>query len=370
MQTTRVTSDALSVGRALDLGYTLPVAWYTDAAIFAVEQERIFRRCWQYVGLQEQVAKSGDYFTCLVGEVPVIVTRDDAGAVRAFINVCRHRGSQLVNQECGHCTVFQCAYHAWSYNLDGSLRAAPGMRDEPGFDRDQFPLFAAQAETWGPFIFVNLDSAAPPLTSVLAELPALVERTGAPLMEIKRRVRRVYDIEANWKVVVDNYLECYHCPVAHPGFTQLIDVRDYTIREYDYFSTQTGPLKESQELYDASGGVTDGFYAFVWPNFTLNIYPGPGNVSLNLFLPLGPNRTRAIFEYCFVDAVGEQEETDFVAFIEQVQREDIVLCESVQRGLRTGYLQQGKLMLRQERALQHFQRLVSQFLGDDPACTA
>ena len=95
-------------------------------------------------------------------------------------------------------------------------------------------------------------------------------------------------IEANWKVVVDNYLECYHCPVAHPGFTQLIDLNNYTIREYEYFSTQTGPAEGfAPGLYDASGGVADGFYAFLWPNFTVNIYPGPGNVSLNLFLPLG-----------------------------------------------------------------------------------
>lgn len=365
--TVGIVNETTPVGESLAQGYTLPIRWYTDPVIYAAEERQVFRRCWQYVGLQEQIAEPGDYFTCLVGAVPVIITRDESGMIRAFVNVCRHRGSQLVNQECGHRTVFQCAYHAWSYNLDGSLRAAPGMRDEPGFDRAQFPLFAARAETWGPFIFVNLDPTAPPLTSVLGALPELVARTGVPLTEIKRRVLKVYDIAANWKVVVDNYLECYHCPVAHPGFTQLIDVKDYTIREYDYFSTQTGPLKESQELYDATGGVTDGFYAFLWPNFTLNIYPGPGNVSLNLFLPLAPNRTRAIFEYCFVDAVGAPEEQDFVAFIEQVQHEDIVLCESVQRGLTTGFLGHGKLMLRQERALQHFQRLVHQFLGHDPA---
>ncbi len=363
----RVAPEATSVGAALAQGATLPATWYTDPAIFAIEQERIFRRCWQYVGLLEQVPRPGDYFTCYAGMAPLIVARDDAGVLRAFVNVCRHRGHQVATAENGHCSVFQCPYHAWSYNLDGTLRGAPGMRDEPGFDRDQFPLIQAQVDTWGPFVFVNLDPAAPPLSTVLGELPEFVARTGVPLREIKRRARREYIIEANWKVVVDNYLECYHCPVAHPGFTQLIDLNNYTIREYEYFSTQTGPQKDSAGLYDASGGVTDGFYAFLWPNFTVNIYPGPGNVSLNLFLPLGPGRTRAIYEYCFVDAVGEQEERDFVDFVQQVQMEDISLCESVQRGLSTGYFQQGKLMLRQERALQHFQRLSYQFLGDNPA---
>jgi choline monooxygenase len=180
---------------------------------------------------------------------------------------------------------------------------------------------------------------------------------------VKRRVRRVYDISANWKVVIDNYLECYHCPVAHPGFTQLIDLADYRFTEYEFFSTQGGPLRKSDTdpLYNTSGEVQDGFYAYLWPNFTLNIYPGKGNLSLNLFLPLAVDRTRAIFEYCFVDEVGKDEEEDFVRFIEQVQIEDIALCESVQRGLATGYYDQGKLMLRQESSLRHFQKLVYRF---------
>jgi choline monooxygenase len=357
------------LGASLEEGYTLPAAWYTAPEHFRREQELIFRRTWQYAGLTEQVAQPGDFFTALVGTVPVIVTRDEAGELRCFVNVCRHRGSTLLAQECGHGKVIQCPYHAWTYGLDGQLRAAPGMRAEAGFDRAQFPLLAAQVATWGPFIFVNLDPDAAPLSAMLGELPALTAASGAPLGAIKRRVRSTYDIAANWKVVVDNYLECYHCPVAHPGFTQLIDIDNYTITEYEYFSTQGGALREEKQgnteaLYDTSGEVHDGFYAFLWPNFTLNVYPGQGNTSLNLFLPIAPDRTRAIFEYCFVEGVGEEEERDFVRFIEQVQVEDIVLCEAVQRGLSTGFFDQGKLMLRQERALQHFQRLVYRFSGE------
>ena len=193
MQTTaRVTDNAMPVGAALDRGATLPATWYTEPAVFAAEQERIFRRCWQYVGLLEQVSRPGEYFTCHAGTVPLIVARDDAGTLRAFVNVCRHRGHQVATAESGHCTVFQCPYHAWSYNLDGTLRGAPGMRDEPGFDRDQFPLIQAQADTWGPFVFVNLDAAAPPLSTVLGALPAFVAQTGVPLQEIKRRAARVH----------------------------------------------------------------------------------------------------------------------------------------------------------------------------------
>jgi choline monooxygenase len=250
------------------------------------------------------------------------------------------------------------------------------MNDEPAFNRDDFWLFPVSIDTWGPFIFVNPDAHARPLFETLGELPQLAAATGLDLSSVSRRVRRTYDIAANWKVVVDNYLECYHCPVAHPSFCDLIDVKDYVIREYNYFSTQTGALSESAKkgtsssgLYDVSGGagpaVTEGFYAYLWPNFTLNIYPGPGNVSLNLFIPLDVDRTLAVYDYCFVDAVSREEEANFVRFIDQVQEEDIVLCESVQRGLRSGYFNQGKLMLARESGLRHFQKLVYRQLTGD-----
>jgi phenylpropionate dioxygenase-like ring-hydroxylating dioxygenase large terminal subunit len=349
---------------SLRAGYTLPAEWYTDPAVFALERNRIFRRSWQYVGLTEQLANPGDFFTTRIGDVPLVLTRDQDGEMRAFVNVCRHRGSELVLAECGHRQTLQCHYHAWTYNLDGSLRAAPGSKDETDFDPSQFSLVSVPLETWGPLIFVSPDRNAEPLATVLGELPQLTVASGIRLNEIRRRVRRTYDIAANWKVVVDNYLECYHCPVAHKSFSDLIDVNNYTVTEYDHFSVQGGALRQSaqdgtaQGLYATSGEVTAGFYAYLWPNFTLNIYPGPGNVSLNLFLPVDVNRTLAIYEYCFVDEVGAEEQGDFARFIDQVQDEDVVLCESVQRGLSTGYFEQGRLMLRREKALRHFQQLV------------
>jgi choline monooxygenase len=349
---------------ALERGETLPAEWYTNRDLFRLEQKRIFRRTWQYVGLTERLAQPGDFFTCAIDNVPLVLTRDLGGHLRGFVNVCRHRGSQLVLAECGHRATLQCHYHAWTYNLDGTLRAAPGANQEPGFRKEDITLITVQVESWGPFLFVNLDPQAPPLRALLGELPALVQATGLPLDAITRRVRKTYEIKANWKVVVDNYLECYHCPIAHPAFSDLIDLDQYTIHEYEYFSTQTGPVSnaakagEAANLYAVGEGVQAGFYTFLWPNFTFNIYPGPGNVSLNLFVPLAVNKTLAVFEYCFVEAVSKSEEDDFVRFINQVQEEDIVLCESVQRGLSTGFFERGKLMLHREKALRHFQKLV------------
>jgi choline monooxygenase len=361
--------QAADIVAGLTQGYTLPTAWYIGADYFEREREAIFRRAWQYVGLAEQVAQPGDFFTTQLAGVPLVIVRDTTGTVRAFVNVCRHRGSVLVGQECGHRATLQCGYHAWTYRLDGTLHRAPGMADEADFPAADLSLIAARLEIWGPFLFVTLDPQAPPLRDFLGELPDLVAATGLDLGGIKRRVRRTLEIQANWKIVLDNYLECYHCPVAHPGFCDLIDVNDYHITEYEYFSTQTGSLKKSAKTgkgkhhYDASQGVADGFYAYLWPNFTLNIYPGPGNVSLNLFVPLAVDRTLAIYDYCFAGAVSADAASDFIHFIDQVQDEDTGLCESVQRGMQSGYFAQGRLMLTRERALQHFQRLVWRFVA-------
>ncbi|HEX9038341.1 MAG TPA: aromatic ring-hydroxylating dioxygenase subunit alpha [Ktedonobacterales bacterium] len=352
---------------SLRRGETLPAEWYTDPARFRAERARIFRHSWQFVGYDDQLPEGGSYLSARVGDTPLVITRDQDGALHAFVNVCRHRGSELVQAgqpESGRVKTLQCAYHAWTYNLDGTLRAAPGARDEPDFDPAAYPLFSVPVETWGPLLFVNLDPRAAPLAETLGALPQLAAEAGAPLAAMRRRASRSYDIAANWKVVVDNYLECYHCPVAHKGFTSLIDTNEYTTVEYDWFSVQVGAMKPSAQataspgLYAVEGEVKAGFYAWLWPTFTLNVYPGHGNVSINHFIPAAVDRTLVVKDYLFVDAVSAQEEADFIRFIEQVQVEDVTLCESVQRGLGTGYYDQGRLMMCQESALRHFQRLV------------
>lgn len=351
---------------SLEQGQTLPAQWYTDRNIYELEQQNIFGRSWQFVGLTEDVTRPGEFFTGRAANVPIVVVRDEDNTLRAFVNVCRHRGSRLVSEERGSRKSLQCRYHAWTYGLEGQLIAAPGSNLEPNFHKGDYRLFPVTLDTWGPFIFVNPRRQDSSLRAVLGELPQLVDRTAIQLDGLKRRQRRTYEIAANWKVVVDNYLECYHCPVAHPGFCDLIDVDQYEVSEYECFSTQTAPARSRSKRhpYPIGKGVSDGFYAYLWPNFTINIYPGPGNVSLNLFLPAGVDRTLAVFEYCFVDEVRDEEVESFAAFVDQVQREDTVLCESVQMGLTSGVFDQGRLMLSKERALRHFQKLVYQSIWE------
>jgi phenylpropionate dioxygenase-like ring-hydroxylating dioxygenase large terminal subunit len=330
--------------RAVKPAKALPSDWYVEPAMLDRELEHVFDLTWQYAGPAELVSEPGTFLTTKAGRVPIAVTRDDEG-LHAFVNVCRHRGAVVARERNGRRRSLQCHYHAWTYGLDGQLRAAPGTE---GLDLDDVALPRAAVDVWGPFVFVNPDPAAGPLGEALGELPAIVADSGLPLERIRPRRTASYEIEANWKLVADNYLECYHCPVAHPAFSKAFDVDDYTLTEYPTFSVQRTPGREQ-------GG---GLYAFLWPNFTLNVYPGPGNVSLNLFVPLASDRTLALYEYFLADEVSDAEADEFVAFVDQVQREDTELCESVQRGLRSGRLESGLLVPRREDGVRHFQNLV------------
>ena len=364
-----------AIRASLDRGYTLPAEWYTRDDVFALEQERIFHRCWQYVGYAEQVAKAGNFITCALGNVPVVVVRDGEGALRAFANVCRHRGSTLVLEAAGSRKTIQCHYHGWTWNLDGSLRAAPRCNEQPEFDMGEFPLVSLKVESWGPLLFVNPDPAAAPLGATLGELPEIVAATGLDLAALRHRQRSDYDIAANWKVVVENYNECYHCPIAHPSFADLFDMETYkVVTEYEYFSIQRGSVTDSFRegtktgYFDAreavlDAGIRDGLSAFIWPAITLDITPGPANLVVGAVIPVGPHRTLQVFDAFYADGVDDAQVEGMRAFGQQVQSEDIVLCESVQRGLRSGFYHQGKLMATRENGIQHFQRLVHRTLS-------
>src|SRR5438105_3462423 len=201
---------------------SLPWSWYADEAVLRTEQERIFRRAWQYAGHLGQVVEPGSYFTASAGLVPVVVTRDREGDLHAFANVCRHRGFEVVKGG-GRRETLQCGYHAWTYGLDGRLRAAPRADREAGFERDELSLVPVGVETWGPFVFVNPDLEAPPLRETLGDLPELVASAGLDVETLRFHHRGESELRANWKIVCENFLECYHCAVAHPGFSAMVD---------------------------------------------------------------------------------------------------------------------------------------------------
>jgi choline monooxygenase len=340
-----------AVAAGLEAGHSLPAAWYAEPAQLAREQERIFRRSWQYAGRAEQVAAPGSYLTAQAGPVPLAVVRDRDGVLRALVNVCRHRGHPVLDGA-GTCSSLQCPYHAWTYDLDGALRKIP--RGE-GLDPAGLGLLPASVAIWGPFVFVHPDPAAPPLADTLGTLPAVLARCGLDLDRVAFRRRVPWTLDANWKVSVENYLECYHCAVAHPGLSRAIDVSagNYVLETHPTFSVQSGAPRTAVQ-----GDVTAAQFHWLWPNVTLNVKPGPHNVSLDVWLPDGAGRTVGSTDYFFDPAVPDDEAEEMIAFSLQTGLEDTALVEAVQRGMASGAVATGRLMPESERLVAHFQALV------------
>jgi phenylpropionate dioxygenase-like ring-hydroxylating dioxygenase large terminal subunit len=367
-----VIDQAAELREALAAGATLPADWYSDPSVLRREHETIFKSSWQYAGHTGQVAEPGDWFTGFAGAIPVVVTRDQAGSLNAFVNVCRHRG-HVVAEGAGHRETLQCPYHAWTYGLDGSLRAAPRSEREPDFDADSFSLLPVQVDSWGPLLFVNPDLSAPSLVDALGDLPGHVEASGLDIGRLRFRERREWQIDANWKIAIENFLECYHCPVAHPGFSKVIDVDPdaYVLEWSGLVSSQFGTPKpaalagDGKAPYDARGEIAQAQYHLLWPNSTINVEAGPGNLSADLTRPAGAGRSVGQTDYFFYEDVSDESARAMMDFATQVGLEDSGLVESVQRGLDSGMVKQGRLLLSSEHLIQHFQRLVFEAVSGD-----
>jgi phenylpropionate dioxygenase-like ring-hydroxylating dioxygenase large terminal subunit len=324
---------------------TTPWAWYRDPAVLEREEDAIFRRSWQYVGvLGEHNVVPG-----WAGRVPVVVVRDDAAQERAFVNVCRHRGSVVV-EEAGSRMTLQCGYHAWTYGLDGSLRSAP--RAEELGDRSELGLAEIRLGAWGPFRFVNIDGEAPPLDEILGEVPQMLAAGGIDVDALAFHHRVDWELAANWKIATENFLECYHCAVAHPGFSSMVETGpdEYRLEARPWHLSQFGRLK------DPSGApLPEGQFHLLWPNTGINVFPGRPNLSIGPILPLAPDRTRRVLDYFFAPEEDEAWIAEFLEFDDQVGREDTRLIESVQRGAGSGALESGRLLPESEQLVAAFQ---------------
>jgi len=345
---------------------TLPYSWYVDPEILRREQERIFRSAWQYAGHTGQLPQPGSFFTARAGRAPVVVTQARDGELRAFFNVCRHRGFPVAEGE-GRRETLQCPYHAWTYGLDGCLRAAPRSEEEQEFPRDELGLVPVAVGTWGPFVFVNAGPDPEPLADALGSMPAQVAELGLDVASLVHHHRWQTELEANWKVVCENFLECYHCQVAHPGFSEVIDVsaEAYALDAGGRLSSQYGPVRASARgKIDLAGELERSQFHFLWPNLLVNIFPGRPNISIGPVTPLAPDRTHRFLDYFFGPGVDEAWIADLTAFDDQVGVEDRVLVESVQRGVASGALERGVLMGSSEQLIGHFQALTAAALAD------
>jgi choline monooxygenase len=341
---------------------TIPARWYLDPRFLDLEKARVFGRSWQAVGHASQVAEPGSYLACKVADEPVVIARAKDGVLRGFSNVCRHRAA-IVAEGCGRAASLRCPYHAWTYGLDGRLLSQPEFEGVEGCDKSAMGLPEYRVETWGPYLFVNLGRATPALAEVLGDIPREAAQLGCDFSKLQFSQRRDYVLECNWKVYVDNYLEGYHLPAAHPGLFRELDYQKYRVDTFRYYSSQYAPIRarsaaEGRRRYDYGQEGPNALYYWVFPNFMLNIYPD--NMSANIIVPLGPEKTLTIFEW-FAYSGGIAEET--VAFSDEIQQEDIKVCESVQRGLASRSYTAGRFSVKRENGVHHFHLLLHEFLS-------
>jgi choline monooxygenase len=343
---------------------TLPAIAYTDPAILAAEQERIFRRCWEPVGNAVDVALPGSFLTAEVAGAPIVVTRDAGGVLRGFFNVCRHRAGPVATGK-GARKSLTCRYHGWTYALDGRLVTTPELGDVKDFDRGCHGLRPVRVETWGPLVFACLDEAAPPLLAILGGIPG--ETATHDLAAMKPVARREYEVACNWKVYVDNFLEGYHLPTVHPGLFRELDYGKYRVETFAGYSSQIAPIrpaggdapKDKDRYYTPDDGELAALYYWVFPGWMLNIYPD--NMSLNVVLPRGPDRCVTVFEWFRKDpdAPGAADAiARTIEFSHGIQVEDIAICEVVQKGLASGAYERGRFSMLRENGVHHFQSLV------------
>jgi choline monooxygenase len=362
------------------------------------------------------VAEPGTYFACEIAGEPVTVARAKDNVLRAFSNVCRHRASIIVDPAdvSRKGATLRCPYHNWTYALDGRLIACPEFEGVLDWDTSSVVLPQFRVEIWGPHVFVNQDANAPALADVFGDIPQEVAKVGCAVDQLQFSERRDYIVECNWKVYIDNYLEGYHLPAAHPGLMRELEYPQYRVDTYRYYSSHFAPIKPPRNTahnavgressfvaedapravrsdarntahnaagressfvaedapravrpdarsetrrYEAEG--LNALYYWIFPNYMLNVYPD--NLSTNIIIPMGPDRTLTIFEW--FGYPGSQVKPETVAFSEEIQQEDIRLCENVQKGLRSRTYDTGRFSVKRENGVHHFHLLLNEFLS-------
>jgi choline monooxygenase len=350
----------------LEQARTIPSLWYSDPEVYAAECRAVFGGTWQAVGRADQVAEPGQFLTADVAGEPVVVVRGDDGVLRAFANVCRHRAACVVPQAEGRASRLRCRYHGWTYDLAGRLRGTPEFDGVADFRREDNGLPALAVDVWGPLAWVHLVPSPEPLRPFLAPLP---DRAAALGLEALRFVaRREYRLACNWKVFVDNYLDGgYHVNTVHPGLAGVLDYTHYRTEVAGNTSVQSSPLTKSGDaaLDQVRAGDTASYW-WVFPNLMLNAYRGV--MDTNLVLPLGPDACRVVIDFYFADTEGPAAQAFIDRSIEvghQIQREDVAICEEVQRGLGSRSFDTGRFSVKREAAGYHFHRLLARRLRAD-----
>ncbi|WP_131102683.1 aromatic ring-hydroxylating oxygenase subunit alpha [Streptomonospora litoralis] len=374
-----------AAGPASGLLSTLPGHYYTDPALFAREQERIFEAGWFCAVRSADLARPGAFRTVSVGRESVLVTRNRSGDVRAFLNVCRHRGARLCTAETGEVRrSLQCPYHAWTYDLDGRLVAAPNMADMADVRREDRGLIGVHVREWLGYVWVCLAPEPPSFEATVQEAvtrrlgdAAAVERYGAADLALGRRIS--YDVAANWKLVIENFMECYHCGTIHPELTDVLPefADGYAAQYYvghgaEFGAEVAGFTVDGGAGFDRLDGVTEGqdrrYYAItVPPQVFLNLVPD--HVIVHRMFPLAPDRTLIECDWLYRPEVVEAgaDLSRSVELFDRVNRQDFDACERCQPAMSSRAYRDGGVLVPVEHHIAEFHSWVAGMLGDSAA---
>lgn len=339
---------------------------YVDEAWFNADLKGIIAKTWQWVCHVEKVREPGSYVTIDIAGHPIAVVRDREGVLRAFYNVCKHRAHALLSGE-GNTSRIMCPYHAWVYKLDGQLVRAPETDHLKDFEPKTICLDEVQVEEFCGFVYVNLDPEAASLSSQTGDLETEIRHWAPDIENLTHGHRLTYDIKSNWKNVVDNFLECYHCPTAHKDFCTLVDMDTYKVTTHGIYSSHMAEAgKGTNAAYDVSNAtVRTHAVWWLWPNTCLMRYPGRSSMIVLNIIPAGPDRTLETYDFFLETPEPDEMEVEAIRYLDEVlQVEDIGLVESVQRGMNTPAFQQGRIVSdpngsgKSEHAVHHFHGLV------------
>lgn len=339
---------------------TAPAPWYTDPRIMELECRTVFSCSWQMLGRAEQVREPGQFISGDVAGEPILVVRGGDGNLRGFFNVCRHHAAAVVAEAEGRARNLRCPYHGWTYNLEGELIGTPDFAGVRGFDCSANGLVPVDAAQWEGWVFVKIECGGPSLEEFLgADLLRQIRALG--LDRLHWAERRRYTLNCNWKVFVDNYLDGgYHVPHLHRGLSSVLDQSTYTIELGERFCLQSSAMVAggADPTTSATRRGERALFYWIYPNLMINCYEGI--MDTNLVRPLGIDRCEVVFDFFFADgnAAARQQRIASIAVSERIQKEDVAICESVQRGLASRAYSAGRLSVRREGGEQLFHKLL------------
>ena len=338
------------------LNTTIPIPWYCQSEKFEVEIEKIFLSSWQLVGPESKIPNIGDTIKLTITKQPIIITRIDESRIKAYFNICQHRGGPIVDENSCY-QQFQCQYHGWIYTNEGKLKNTRGF-DKDELKKSDFNLKEINVSVWNGLMFINFDKRCNSLESIYEKLEKRINKRNFSSYQFYKRDS--YNISCNWKIYMDNYLEGLHIPIVHPELNKTINYKSYKTETHDQFSLQWCSIDPQLNPYknDSSEDLI-AYYVTIFPNVILNI--APGRLQTNIVEPIDENNCSVHFDYYF-DQIAEKQIIKDLDFSDIIQREDIEICESVQASYEAKGFKNGIISKKYESGILHFHSRLKEIL--------